>query len=127
MPHQGSDFHTVRVVCKQCGWCRKVAHSGCSGGKRALLLVERSKDPTHVLYAKVVEVPEDLPVAEALATHSGYRDLAAEVLAKGLHQIQDELFPLFVDQACPRCKTAGRLELDHLWNFESLSRSLPGA
>lgn len=119
MLHRGLDFQTVRVLCSNCGWFRNIAHSGCSDGKRALVLVVRSKDPSHVLHGKVIEVPQDLPLDEVLNAHPGYRDLDAEALEKGLFRMQDEFSPLVADQSCPRCKTAGGLGLSQLWNLGS--------
>jgi len=117
MLHQGLDFHTVRVLCKQCGWFRNIAHSGCSDGKRALVAVERSADPSHVLHAKIIEVPEELPLVEALESHLGYRDLVTEAQEKGLFRMESEFAPLLHDQACPRCQTVGGLQLSQLWNL----------
>jgi hypothetical protein len=116
MLHRGLDFHTVRVLCKQCGWFRNIAHSGCADGKRALVAVERSADPTHVLHAKVIEVPEELPLVEALEAHPGYRDLVSEAHEKGLLRMEHEFAPLLKDEACPRCKTVGSLEMQ-LWRL----------
>ena len=39
MLHQGLDFQTVRVLCKNCGWFRNIAHSGC--GLALKLRIER--------------------------------------------------------------------------------------
>ena len=117
MLHPGLDFHTVRVLCKKCGWFRNIAHSGCADGKRALVAVERSNDSSHVLQAKVIEVPEDLPLADALEAYPGYRDLVSDAHEKGLFRMESEFAPLMNDQACPRCKTVGRLELSQLWNL----------
>jgi hypothetical protein len=111
MLHRGLDFQSVRVVCKGCGWCRIIAHSGCADGKRALVSISLSSDPSHVLHAKVVEVPKDLLLADALRDHPGFRDLVQEAHEKGLFRMQAEFQPLLIGQACPRCKTVGRLEL----------------
>jgi len=94
MLHRGLDFHTVRVLCKGCGWFRNIAHSGCADGKRALVCISRSKDPSHVLHAKVVEVPESMPLDEALRSYSGYRDLVVEAYEKGLFRMEDEFLSL---------------------------------
>jgi hypothetical protein len=110
--HRGLDFKTVRVVCKGCGWYRNIAHSGCADGKRALVRVAASDDPSHVLHAQVVEVPKDLPLADALRDHPGFRDLVHEAHEKGLLRREAEFLPLLSGQACPRCNTVGRLELN---------------
>ena len=117
MLHHGLDFHTVRVLCKSCGWFRNIAHSGCADGKRALVSVERSNDRSHVLRAKVIEVSETIPLTEALKEHPGFRDLVSEAHEKGLCRMEGEFAPLLHDQACPRCKTLGKLELSQLWNL----------
>jgi hypothetical protein len=117
MLHLGLDFQTVRVLCKNCGWFRNIAHSGCADGKRALLSIARAEDPSHVLHAKVIEVPEALPLNEALQSHPGYRDLVSEAHEKGLFRMEDEFAPLLEDQPCPRCKSAGMLRLSQIWNL----------
>jgi len=122
MLHRGLDFHIVRVLCKQCGWFRNIAHSGCADGKRVLVFIERSRDPSHILHARVIEVPEALPLAEALGAHPGYRDLVAEAQEKGLFRMQSEFTPLLNDQACPRCKTIGKLALSQFWNLGEQAR-----
>ncbi len=114
MLHVGFDFQTVRVLCTHCGWFRNIAHSGCSDGKRALVAVRRSKDPSHVLQAKVIEVAESIPLDEALEAHPGFRDLDAESHQKGLHPMLEEFDPLVADQACPRCTQTGKLRLDQI-------------
>jgi hypothetical protein len=115
MLHRGLDFHAVRVVCKGCGWHRIIAHSGCADGKRALVRISASNDPSHVLHAKVVEVAKDLPLADALRDHLGFRDLVHEAHEKGLLRMEAEFQPLLSGQACPRCKTVGKLELNQTW------------
>ena len=117
MLHRGFDFHTVRIVCKHCGWFRNIAHSGCADGNRALVLIQRSNDHSHVLQAKVIEVPESVPLADALASNPGYRDLVSEAHEKGLIRMEQDFAPLLNDQACPRCKTIGMLELSQQWNL----------
>jgi len=119
MLHRGLDFHTVRVVCKQCGWYRNIAHSGCADGKRALVAVERSPDPSHILHARVVEVPEGLPLGDVLEAHPGFRDLVAEAQLKGLVALESEFTPLLHDQVCPRCKIVGKLQVSQIWNLGS--------
>lgn len=119
MLHRGLDFHTIRVLCKSCGWFRNIAHSGCADGRRALVSIARARDPSHVLHAKVVEVPEALPLGEVLRSHPGYRDLVSEAHEKGLFRMEDEFSPLVEDQRCPRCKNAGMLRLSQIWNLGS--------
>jgi len=114
MLHPGLDFQTVRVLCKKCGWFRVVAHSGCADGKRALVKITRSKDPSHVLHADVVEVPQDKPIQEALAANPDYRDLATEAHEKGLIAMEREFLPLLEDQACPRCQSTGLMGLSQI-------------
>lgn len=114
MLHRGFDFQTVRVVCKSCGWYRNIAHSGCADGKRALVSISVSDEPSHVLHAKVIEVSEDLPLDEVLREHPGFRDLDREAHEKGLFRMESEFQPLLQGQACPRCKTTGKLELSQL-------------
>ncbi len=117
MLHRGLDFHTVRVLCVGCGWFRNIAHSGCADGKRALVRIERSRDPSHVLRGKVIEVPEAIALDEALGAHPGYRDLVAEAHEKGLCRMEDDFAPLVSDQACPRCKRIGALRLSQICNL----------
>jgi hypothetical protein len=117
MLHRGLDFHTVRVLCKECGWYRNIAHSGCADGKRALVSISPSNVPSHVLHAEVVEVAEELPLADALRDHPGFRDLVHEAHEKGLLRMEAEFQPLLSGQPCPRCKAVGRLELSQLWNL----------
>jgi len=119
MLHRGLDFHTVRVLCKGCGWFRNIAHSGCADGKRALVAISVADDPSHVLHAKVVEVSEDLPLDEVLRDHPGFRDLVHEAHEKGLLRMEREFEPLLHGQACPRCRTIGKLELNQIWNLGS--------
>lgn len=111
MLHRGLDFQTVRVVCKGCGWYRIIAHSGCADGKRALVNISVSKDPSHVLRAKVVEVPKDLPLADVLRDHPGFRDLVHEAHQEGLFRMKAKFQTLLSGQTCPRCNKSGRLEL----------------
>jgi len=118
MLHRGLDFLTVRVLCHACGWFRIIAHSGCADGKRALVSIFRSQDPSHVLEAKVVEVPEERPLATVLREHAEHRDLVDEAHRKGLIKLMQEFEPLLEGQACPRCKTVGKLELDQTWRVE---------
>jgi hypothetical protein len=110
----GIDNQTVRVLYKKCGWYRAIAHSGCADGRRALVRITRSKDPSHVLHADVIEVPEEKPIEEALAANPGFRDLNAEALEKGLIAMEREFLPLLEDQACPRCHSVGHLELSQI-------------
>jgi hypothetical protein len=119
MLHQGLDFQTVRVLCQGCGWFRNIAHSGCADGKRALVSISRSVDRSHVLHAKVVEVPEERPLEEVLKEHVGYRDLVDEAHRKGLYPLMNEFQPLLDGQACPRCKLIGKLELDQILHLGS--------
>jgi hypothetical protein len=119
MLHRGLDFHTVRVLCKGCGWFRNIAHAGCADGKRALVAISVADDPSHVLHAKVIEVSEDLPLDEVLRDHSGFRDLVHEAHEKGLIRMENEFQPLLHGKACPRCRTVGRLELSQIWNLGS--------
>jgi len=70
-----------------------------------------------VLHARVVEVPEDRPLEEVLREHPGYRDLHDESQRKG-YAMLSEYKPLLDEQACPRCKSIGSMELDVLWTIE---------
>jgi len=117
MLHRGLDFHTVRVFCKGCGWFRNIAHAGCADGKRALVAISASDNPSHILHAKVIEVSEDLPLDKVLRDHPGFRDLVHEACEKGLIRMESEFQPLLQGQACPRCGTVGRLELSQIWNI----------
>jgi hypothetical protein len=102
-------FHTVRVLCNACGWFRNIAHSGCAEGRRAIVAIELSQDPTHVLKAKVVEVPENRPLAEVLAAHPGYRDLVHEAHENGLIRTLNTFDVLLADKVCPRCEVEGKM------------------
>lgn len=117
MLHKGFDFHTVRVVCKKCGWYRNLAHSGCAGGKRALVSISVSDDPSHVLRAKVIEVSEDLPLVDVLREHPGFQDLVHEAHELGLLRMEEQFQPLLSGQACPRCENVGNMEVSQLWNL----------
>lgn len=117
MLHRGLDFHTVRVLCKGCGWYRNIAHSGCADGKRALVCISVSDDPSHVLHAEVVETAQDLPLPDVLRDHPGFSDLVHEAHEKGLLRMEAEFQPLLSGQACPRCKAVGRMELSQLRNL----------
>jgi hypothetical protein len=119
MLRQGLNFHTVRVLCQGCGWFRNIAHSGCADGKRALVSIASSPDPTHVLHAKVVEVSEERPLKEVLTQHAGYRDLVDEAHRKGLSSLMREFQALLTGKACPRCKSMGRLELNQILHLGS--------
>jgi hypothetical protein len=117
MEHRGLDFRKVRIVCHHCGWCRNIAHWGCADGKRALILVSKSSDPSHVLHARIVEVPEERPLEEVLREHPGYLDLGDESKRKG-SAMMSEFRKLLDIQACPRCKSVGEMELEVMWTVE---------
>src|SRR5579862_154613 len=119
MLHKGLDFHTIRVLCKGCGWFRNIAHSGCADGKRALVAISVADNPSHVLRAKVIEVSEHLPLDEVLRDNPGFRDLVHEAHEKGLIRMESEFQPLLQGQFCPRCRTVGKLELSQYWNLGS--------
>ena len=72
-----------------------------------------------MLYAEVVEVPEDADVTAEFALHPGFRDLVAEAHQKGLLAMEREFLPLLEGQGCPRCKAQGHLELSQIWNAGS--------
>jgi hypothetical protein len=93
-----------------------IAHAGCADGKRALVSLSRANDPSHVLHARVLEVPDDQPLAEALREHPGFRELVEEANNMGLYKLMKEFQPLLDGQACPRCTTVGKLELSQIWN-----------
>ena len=114
MLHKGLDFQTVRILCKGCGWCRNIAHSGCSDGKRALVKISRSTDPTHVLQAHVIEVSESRSLDEVLKENPEHRDLEVEAHSMGLVAMEKTFLPLLSGQACPRCKNVGKLELSQI-------------
>jgi hypothetical protein len=65
----------------------------------------------------VIEVPEDRPLDEVLKENPEHRDLVVEAHAKGLIAMEKEFSPLLSDQACPRCKNVGKLELSQIWNL----------
>src|SRR5262245_45447985 len=117
MLHPGLGFHTVRVLCKGCGWYRNIAHSGCADGKRALVQISTSDDPSHVLHAKVIEVAEDLPLEDVLRDHPGFRDFVHEAHEMGLLRMEAQFQPLLSERACPRCGMVGRLELSQIHNL----------
>lgn len=119
MLHRGLDFHTVRVLCKDCGWYRNIAHSGCADGKRALVQISASDDPSHVLHARVMEISEELPLEDALRDHPGFRDLVHEAHEMGLLRMEAQFQPLLNERPCPRCRKVGRLELSQIHNSVS--------
>jgi hypothetical protein len=80
-------------------------------------LVSRSADPSHVLCAKVREVPSTLPLDDVLKANPNYRDLVEEARSKGLHKMLKEFQPLLDGEECPRCHTIGELVLDQIWNL----------
>src|SRR5688572_28676588 len=107
MLHEGLDFHVVRALCKGCGWHRVVAHSGTSDGKRALVKLSRASDPSHVVEASVVEIPEAMATADWTAQYPGFCDLVAEAYDKGLLAAMRNYSSLFAGQVCPRCNREG--------------------
>ena len=116
MIHKGLDFHVVRIVCHHCGWYRNIAHSGCADGKRAIVRVEKSKDPSHVLHAKVIEIPEEQSESEWKTRYPEYHDLVKEARKKSLLATMREYSPLLKNQTCPRCKQTHGLELEQFWD-----------
>lgn len=117
MLHRGLDFHMLRVLCHECGWFRNIAHTGCSDGKRALVSLSRSSDPTHILHARVIEVPANRPLDEVLRENPAYRDLVSEAYENGLLALMSEFQPLLEGQSCPRCESTGKLELSQIQNL----------
>jgi hypothetical protein len=110
----GIDTQTVRVLCKKCGCFRVIAHSGRSAGRRPLVKITRASDPSHVLHAEVIEIPEEQPIEEVMEANPGFRDLDAEAHEKGLSAVEREFLPLLEGQACPRCHQVGQLELSQI-------------
>lgn len=107
-------FKTIRVLCRSCGWFRNLAQSGCAEGKRALVALSASGDPSHILKAKVLEVSIGQPLDEVLKTHPEYRDLDSEAHRKGLKVLLQEFQPWLAGQICPRCKAVDKLELGQI-------------
>ena len=117
MLHKGLDFHIVRVVCHSCGWHRVIAHSGCADGKRAIIKIEGAKDISHVLQAKIIEIPEEQPKSEWKENHPDFRDLVEEAHEFGLYKTMDKFDDLLQDKKCPRCKKNGNIKLEQQWNL----------
>ncbi len=110
----GYDFNTVRVLCNACGWFRNIGYTGLKGSVRAVIRIQRAKDPTHILHGKVLELPADKPMDEVAETCPGFRDLEAEAYRKGLFAAMAEFDALLADAICPRCKKGGRLCLSSI-------------
>ncbi len=117
MLHKGLDFHTLKVTCS-CGWFRNIAHSGCADGKRAIVKIIQSKDPSHVLYAKVKEISESLNNTDWKKQYPDFVGLFAEAYDKGLLSAMDEYSYLLEDKSCPRCKDTGQLKLEQECSLE---------
>ena len=122
MLHKGLDFHLVRIVCHHCGWYRNIAHSGCADGKRAIVRIARSHDPSHVLHAKVIEIPEGQIESTWKATYPDYHDLVKEAQEKGLLATMREYDTLLHEQPCPRCKQTNELKLEQFWTCAEHAR-----
>lgn len=63
------------------------------------------------------QVPETLPLANALQQHPGFRDMVVEASEKGLFRLEAEFLPLLDDQQCPRCHARNSLRLSQVWNL----------
>ena len=107
-------FKTIRLLCRNCGWFRNLAQSGFAEGKRALVSLSQSGDPSHILKAKVLEVPIGQPLDEVFNEHPEYRDLDSEAHRKGWKVLIKEFQPMLAGQACPRCKLVDKLELGQI-------------
>ncbi len=107
-------FKTIRLLCRNCGWFRNLAESGLAEGKRALVSLAPSGDPSHILKAKVLKVSIGQPLDEVFDQHPEYRDFDSEAHRKGLKVLLQEFQPLLVGQACPRCKSVDKLVLDQI-------------
>jgi hypothetical protein len=116
------DLNLVRIICQKCGWSRDLTRAGCSEGKRTLVAIERSKDPSHVLRANVIVVPEERPLIEVLQEHPGYCDFVREAYEKGLHRLTAEIDHLLQGQTCPRCKKPGGFTLGRTLSLKQHAR-----
>ena len=114
MESKSFNFKTIRLLCCNCGWFRNLAQSGFADGKRALVSLCQSGDPSHILKAKVLKVPIGQPLDEVFNEHPEYRDLDSEAHRKGLKVLMQEFQPWLAGQACPRCQTVDKLVLDQI-------------
>ena len=120
----GYEFNIVRVLCHACGWQRKIGYTGIgwyrvtgsTGSKdvRAVIRVEKSEDPRHILHGRVLEFPPHVPLEDIKAEYPEFRDLQAEAHEKGLIRMLEEFQPLVEGAQCPRCKKVAHLCLDSI-------------
>jgi len=108
----GLEFCTVRVLCHNCGWFRKIGYTGIKDNIRAVIKIQKSKDPSHILQGKVLEFPVEKSLEEIAVTNPDFRDLDAEAHQKGLNSTMNEFNFLLQDALCPRCRQEGNLCLD---------------
>lgn len=108
----GFEFSTVRVLCRECGWLRNIGYTGIKDNVRALIQISESRDASHILHGRTLEVSISEPLENVLARHPGYRDLEDEAQTKGLLAMLDEFKPLLASRSCPRCKKLDNLCLD---------------
>lgn len=122
----GIEFCTVRVLCHACGWFRNIGYTGVKDNIRAVINIQRSKDPRHILHGKVLEFSAEQPLEEISSKYSGYRDLQAEAHREGLYNVMAEFNPLVEGASCPRCKKEGDLCIDSIMNWvDRLSFRVP--
>ena len=110
----GLEFCTVRVLCHDCGWFRNIGYTGTKDNVRAVIKIQKSKDPSHILRGKVLEFSVEKSLEEIAVANPEFRDLNAEAHQKGLNATMNEFYPLIQDALCPRCKKEGNLCLESI-------------
>ncbi len=109
-------FATVRAVCYGCGWYRILGPTGTDGVTRALIRVERARNPCNVLWTRVMTVPAKQPPSDLASRFPNYRDLEHEWHyrrpARERIEAHRPYWELVKDQPCPRCKRPAPSTLD---------------
>ena len=113
----GMEFCTVRVLCHGCGWFRNIGYTGIKDKVRAVIEIQKSKDPRHVLHGKVLEFPVEVSLEEISKKYPGYRDLETDAHRDGLYKVLKQFYPLLADASCPRCKKEDHLAIDSIMNL----------
>ncbi len=118
MLRKGLDFRILKIICSNCGWNRKFAHTGIANGKRAIVKIYESKDSSHVLDANVKEIPVDLTTEYWKNRYPDYEDLVSKAYEIGLHKALERYSNLLNKKNCPRCKRNDNLNLNQEWCAE---------
>ena len=103
------EFHTVRVLCRSCGWFRVLGYTGVKGKTRALIRIDTNANQHNLLRGKVREVSIDSKPAQ---WPKDYSDLKLKAHEMGLYQAQALFDPLLEGRSCPRCQHDDKLTVD---------------